>query len=100
MKPLRIDSAASEELLHEIRYYEATRHGTGRRFREAVDAVFGRIRRTPNAGKPDEDDCRRFRVKGFPFSIVYREAKTEIVVLAVRPDAREPGYWRSRGRET
>ena len=95
---LRLDSAARAELLHEIQYFEATRLGTGRKFREAADDAFERIRRTPKAGKPDEKSCRRMRITGFPFSIVYREEKSEIVVYAVRPDAREPGYWSSRAR--
>jgi plasmid stabilization system protein ParE len=98
LKALRLDSAARAELLHETRYYEATRPGTGRRFREAVDAAFGRIKRAPTAGRPDEEGCRRMRVVGFPFSTVYREEKTEIVVYAIRPDAREPGYWQPRAR--
>ena len=98
MTRLRIDSAARAELLHEIRYYEATRPGTGRRFREAVDQAFERIKRNPKAGKPDEAGCRRMRVAGFPFSVVYREEKTELVAYAVRPDAREPGYWLRRTR--
>jgi hypothetical protein len=38
------------------------------------------------------------RVTGFPFSAVYREEKTEIVVYAIRADAREPGYWQLRAR--
>lgn len=98
MSCLRLDAAARAELLHETQYYEATRPGTGRRFREAVDEAFGRARRTPKTGKPDEEGCRRLRVSGFPFSVVYREEKTEIVVYAVRSDAREPGYWLPRAR--
>ena len=98
MTRLRLDSAARVELLHETKYYEATRPGTGRKFREAADDAFGRIRRTPTAGKPDEENCRRMRITGFPFSIVYREEKSEIVVYAVRPDARKPGYWSSRAQ--
>ena len=62
----------------------------------AVDDAFGRIKRSPNTGKPDDDGCRRMRIKGFPFSAVYREEPTEIVVFAVRPDAKEPGYWLPR----
>ena len=96
MTRLRLDSDARAELLHEIKYYEATRPGTGRKFREAVDEAFERIRRAPETGKPDEEACRRVRVTGFPFSVVYREEKTEVVVYAVRPDAREPGYWLPR----
>jgi plasmid stabilization system protein ParE len=96
VKRLRLDSAARAELLHETSYYEATRPGTGRRFREAVDGAFSRIKRAPDTGKPDEEGCRRLRVMGFPFSVVYREEPTEIVVYAVRPDARAPGYWQRR----
>lgn len=96
MKPLRLDAAARAELLHEIKYYETTRAGTGARFRLAVDDVFERIKRNSAVGKPDEEGCRRVRVTGFPFSIVYREESVETVVYAVRPDAREPGYWLPR----
>ncbi|MFT3821559.1 MAG: type II toxin-antitoxin system RelE/ParE family toxin [Rubrivivax sp.] len=85
-------------MLHETAYYQQTRPGTGSRFREAVDDVFKRIRRNPRAGKPDEEACRRLRVDGFPFSVVFREETTEIVVYAIRPDAREPGYWLARTR--
>lgn len=38
------------------------------------------------------------RVKGFPFSVVYREETAAIVVFAIRPDAREPGYWLARAK--
>jgi hypothetical protein len=34
----------------------------------------------------------------FPFSAVYREEPAEIVVYAIRPDAKEPGYWLPRTR--
>ena len=98
MKRLRLDSAARAEFLHEVRYYEAVRPGTGKKFREAVEAVLARIMRSPGTGKPDEEDCRRFRVKGFPFSVVYREQSQEVVVFAIRNDARNPGYWLERAR--
>ena len=96
MKRLRLDAAARDELLHEIGYYEATRPGTGRKFRVAVDQALDHIRHAPGAGKPDEENCRRLRIKGFPFSAVYREEASEIVIYAIRPDARDPGYWLAR----
>jgi len=98
VKPLRLVAEARAEFLHETRYYEATRAGRGRRFRESVAAAFERIANQPLTGAPDEAGCRRQRVKGFPFSVVYREEAAEIVVYAIRPDARKPGYWRSRTR--
>jgi hypothetical protein len=36
--------------------------------------------------------------QGFSFAIVFREESAEVVVYAVRPDAREPGYWLARVR--
>ena len=98
MTRLRLVSAARAELLHEIQYYEATRPGTGRKFREAANNAFERIRQAPKIGGPDVAGCRRIRISGFPFSIMYREESTEIVIYAVRPDAREPGYWLVRAR--
>ncbi|HVZ43203.1 MAG TPA: type II toxin-antitoxin system RelE/ParE family toxin [Ramlibacter sp.] len=93
MKQLRLESGARAELLHEVRYFETVRVGRGAKFRVAVDEVFARIVHSPKSGRPDEGDCRRLRVKGFPFSVVYREHAQEIVVFAIRPDARRPGYW-------
>jgi toxin ParE1/3/4 len=93
VKRLRLLAAARAELLHETRYYEATRPGTGRRFAMVVAQAMDRIRRVSATGKPDEVGCRRMRIQGFPFSIVYREETLEIVIFAIRPDARRPGYW-------
>jgi plasmid stabilization system protein ParE len=96
VKRLRLDAAARAELLHETQYYEVTRPGTGRRFRDAVNDAFTRMKRAPETGKPDDEGCRRMRINGFPMSAVYREELTEIVVFAIRADAREPGYWHKR----
>ena len=96
MKRLRLVSEARSEFLHETKYYEATRRGNGQKFRLAVEEAFTLIKRSRNSGKPDEENCRRVRVKGYPLSIVFREEATEIVVFAIRPDARDPGYWIAR----
>lgn len=96
MKKLRFDAVARGELLHETRFYGATRPGTGVKFQSAVQSTLNLIKRSPAAGKPDEAGCRRMRVKGLPFSLVYREEPHEVVIYAVRPDAKDPGYWLQR----
>ncbi|MBN8507839.1 MAG: type II toxin-antitoxin system RelE/ParE family toxin [Burkholderiales bacterium] len=96
MRTLRFDSAARAELLHEIKFYGATRPGTGIKFQAAVELTLNRIEQSPAVGKPEEAGCRRMRVKGFPFSLVYREEPDEVVIYAVRPDAKDPGYWLQR----
>jgi hypothetical protein len=47
VKRLRLDDAARAELLHEVRYLEDARTGLGKRFRQAVAAVFARVRAHP-----------------------------------------------------
>ncbi len=87
---------ARVELLHEVSYYEGKRVGTGKRFREAVSASFTLIVRHPGAGAPAPANTRKTKVKGFPFTIVYREEQEQIVVFAIAPDRRQPGYWLPR----
>lgn len=96
MKPVRLAAEARGELLHETRYYEDKRKGTGRRFREAVAESLELIRAFPHGGAPGPAGTRRSKVKGFPFTVVYRAYDSEIVVFAVAPDRHQPGYWLSR----
>lgn len=49
-----------------------------------------------DAGFPYKFGCRRVLPGKFKFSIVYVVREDEIVVLAVAPFRRKPGYWRSR----
>jgi plasmid stabilization system protein ParE len=98
VKPLRVDSAARAELLHESQYLEQARPGYGKKFVSEVKSIFSQIKRNPEAGKPDEEGCRRLRITGFKFSVVFREEPNEVVVYAIRPDQRQPGYWHGRVR--
>ncbi len=98
MKALRVDSAARAELLHESQYLEQARRGYGRKFVAEVKSIFAQIERNPESGKADEEGCRRLRVAGFSFSVVFREESTEVVVYAIRPDKKQPGYWHARLR--
>ena len=96
MKPLRVDSAARAELLHESKYIENARRDYGKKFVAEVKSIFARIKRNPQTGRQDEEGCRRLRVKGFSFSVVFREEPTEVVVYVIRPDSKQPGYWHAR----
>lgn len=99
MKQLRIREEARSELLHETRYYEEKRKGAGRRFREAVRASFALILRFPGAGAPGPAGTRKTKVRGFPFTVVYREEEGQIAVIAIAPDRRQAGYWLPEGGE-
>jgi plasmid stabilization system protein ParE len=98
VKSLRVDSAAREELLHEAQYLERARPTYGKKFVAEIKTIFAQIKRNPQAGKPDDEGCRRLRVKDFSFSVVFREEPTEVVVYVIRSDSRMPGYWHARLR--
>lgn len=96
MRTIRLADEARAELLHETRYYESRRAGTGAKFRRAVANAFELIIAFPQSGAPGPAGTRRSKVKGFPFTVVYREADSAMIIFAIAPDRRQPGYWLSR----
>ena len=52
--------------------------------------------RHPLGGAPSYKETHAFRVKGFPFTLVYRPSPTEILVVALAPTSRQENYWASR----
>jgi toxin ParE1/3/4 len=95
-RPLRFHSEALDELTAEAVYYESQSRGLGERFASEVEAATRIAAEFPAMGAPFKYGTRRVFPKKFPFSVVYRLVANEVVVLAVAPDARKPGYWRHR----
>ncbi len=96
MIKVRFLPAAEAELLHETNYYSKARKGLGVRFKDAVQAATDRAARAPEGGAPGLGGTRKFRVKGFPFNVYYRHNQHEVLVVALAPDSKRPGYWLSR----
>jgi plasmid stabilization system protein ParE len=94
--PVRFLPEADAELLHEVAYYSSARAGTGIRFQAAVEASLQRAAQHPLGGAPSHKGTRSVLVKGFPFSIVYRASEAELLVVAIAPHRRRPGYWLAR----
>lgn len=99
MKPLRITEDARLEWLREIQYYESKQEGLGKRLRVAVSDSFALIQRFPHGGAPGPASTRRTKVRGFPFTVVYRDEPSQLVVFAIAPDRRQPGYWLARASD-
>jgi toxin ParE1/3/4 len=87
---------AEAELLHEVEYYSMARSGTGIRFQAAVEVALQRAQSHPRGGAPSPHGTRSMLIKGFPFSLVYRHTEQELLVVALAPHRRRPGYWRTR----
>jgi plasmid stabilization system protein ParE len=84
------------ELLREVAYYSKASNGTGVRFQAAVEAAVALAARHPLGGAPSFRETRSVLVKGFPFSVVYRPSAQELLIVAVAPHRKDPGYWATR----
>jgi hypothetical protein len=52
--------------------------------------------RHPLGGAPSFKETRSILIKGFPFSLVYRCASDELIVVAIAPHRKRPLYWAGR----
>lgn len=96
MKTVRYVDEAREEFLHEVTYFATINPRLGRRFDEAVQKAEALAAEFSDAGFPYKFGTRRVFPGRFKFSIVYAVREDEVVILAVAPFRRKPGYWRSR----
>lgn len=96
MRSARFVPAARREFLAEIVYYNQEQPGLGARFTAAVEGAAARALAFPHAGSPAAGNTRRVLLQGFPFSIVYRDETSGIIIFAVAHQSRRPDYWSAR----
>ena len=99
MIPVRFHDAARSELAEEVLYYAEIDRRLGERLFLAVQRAVALAAKFPEMGSPYKFGTRRVFPKRFPFSVVYVYRRNEILVLAVAPFRRKPGFWRSRGHD-
>ena len=72
------------------------RRRLGERFDKAVKAAVNLVAAFPDLGSPYFFGTRCVFPKKFHFSIVYLALGQELFIVAIAPESRKPGYWRSR----
>jgi toxin ParE2 len=65
-------------------------------FVQELEHAVAEIQRTPATWPSYDHGTRRFLLKRFPYSVVYRADDNRIVVVAVAHAHRRPAYWRAR----
>jgi toxin ParE1/3/4 len=93
---VRYHEEARLEFLHEVGFYSAISRQLGKRFDRAVQRAELFAAEFEDAGSAYKHGTRRVFPGKFPFSVVYMINDDEVLILAIAPFRRKPGYWRSR----
>ena len=96
MKPVRYLIQAREEFLHEVSYFSSVDPSLGKRFDAAIQKAESLIAEFPEMGMAYDHGTRRVFPGKFKFSVVYLLRPEEVVVVAIAPFKRKPGYWGAR----
>ena len=86
------------ELLDAATYYEARADQLGGQFIDEVHRVVDLLVASPGLGAPvpGQPGLSRWRLRRFPYYVVYREQGEQVCILAVAHERRRPEYWSDR----
>lgn len=90
---------AEAELAEAALFYEERVVGLGASFAAEIKSSIAFIQAHPEASPWLGRLLRRFVVKRFPYSIIYRHEEENIFILAIAHDRRRPGYWKLRQQD-
>jgi len=78
------------------RWYAERSRTAAERFSTELDEAEAAILERPEAWPASGDGTRRYLLRRFPFSVVYRIEESRILIVAVAHARRRPGYWKLR----
>lgn len=95
-KLLRLHPEAEEEYLASLSWYQERSLIAATNFESAIEEAVTRIGEAPKRWPIYFGNFRKYVLRQFPFSIIYQDYLSEIVVFAIAHGSRRPGYWRER----
>ncbi len=97
MRAVRYLQEARAEFLQEVDYFAQISPRLAARFDQAVRRAETQAAEFAEMGSPYKYGTRRVLLPGrFKFSLVYLTSTQEVLVVALAPFKRRPGYWRER----
>jgi len=94
-KPYSIHAEATLDLRLAARWYDERQRGLGVELVLAVDGAIAKIVESPQRW-PAFSGARRYILRRFPFSVIYRVVDGRVQVVAVAHHSRRPSYWGQR----
>lgn len=77
-------------------WYDAQSPGLGMAFTNEIQVAVRAIQDSPDIWPPYEYGSRRFFLRRFPFTLIYRRNNMKVQIIAVAHLRRKPGYWKNR----
>jgi len=99
LKAYRYLEEADQEFQEHIGYFAGVSHAVAVRFVDDVEAAVNEIRQYPEIGARITRQVRKRVLTDFKYTILYVDRPNEIVIVAITPHRRRPGYWRKRLRQ-
>ena len=97
MREVRYLEAARAEFLHEIGYFSKISPRLAERFDQAIEKAEVQAAEFADMGSLYKHGTRRVLLPDrFKFSLVYLVFIDHVLVVAVAPFKRRPGYWKGR----
>jgi plasmid stabilization system protein ParE len=93
---VRLLESAQAELDDAIAWYASQAPGLGDAFLIETLKTLKLIEQYPKAWHPLTQQVRRCRLRRFPYSVIYAQEGSDLLVLAVAHQHRKPGYWGAR----
>lgn len=93
---IRFIEPASIELDDAIEYYEMQLNGLGKGFLDEVIETTGIISQFPDLFPKNSAHTRKAVLRKFPFNIIYALFDSDIYIIAVAHQNRQPEYWIDR----
>jgi hypothetical protein len=93
---IKILAVAEQELSEAMDYYNQQCAGLGYEMLLEVKESINRIKSFPEAWPKISDSTRRCLVHRFPYGILYKPKKNEIIVYAIMHLQRDPEKWTNR----
>ena len=85
-----------DDLNEALAYYNERNPDAAQRFANVIRTEEQTILDFPEIALTLGSNLRVLRVSKFPYSLVYRAVKGNILIVAVAHHKRRPGYWKTR----
>jgi plasmid stabilization system protein ParE len=93
---LEIHPRAALEAREARRWYARRSVAVANRFISELDHAIAQITAAPQQWSPYLHGTRVYRLRRYPFLVVYESSAVLVRVIAVAHARRRPGYWRRR----